>query len=305
MKKKDLNDNLFIAGAIIFALSMVAFPSVTEAGSKEAIIIWANSIVPVLLPFFIFADFIKRTGVVNRAPQKIYPFIMAFLSGYPMGAKVVGDLVSCRRMSCSEGRFVLSYSLVTGPAFIFGTINSFLGNTKAAIIVAIAHYSGAIINGLLYRKTSEETKFTRNDFEKREFDLESQSRLESFTASIASGFKAMAMILAYLIIFMIGIELISKVGLFSLFSSESASAFAKGLLEMTVGANYVCLANAAMQLKTAMVSFIISFGGLSVVGQSSSMLGGSGINGLDVIKIKFSHGLISGIISVILGIIML
>ena len=51
---------LILAAAAFFAAAMVVFPSVTESGSKSAIIIWANAIVPVLLPFFIFADFIKR-----------------------------------------------------------------------------------------------------------------------------------------------------------------------------------------------------------------------------------------------------
>ena len=48
--------NLILAAAAFFATAMVVFPSVTESGSKSAIIIWANAIVPVLLPFFIFAD---------------------------------------------------------------------------------------------------------------------------------------------------------------------------------------------------------------------------------------------------------
>ena len=48
--------NLILAAAAFFAAAMVVFPSVTESGSKSAIIIWANAIVPVLLPFFIFAD---------------------------------------------------------------------------------------------------------------------------------------------------------------------------------------------------------------------------------------------------------
>ena len=85
--------NLILAAAAFFAAAMVVFPSVTESGSKSAIVIWANAIVPVLLPFFIFADFIKRTGNLQRLPVQLYPLLIAVLSGYPMGAKIVGDLV--------------------------------------------------------------------------------------------------------------------------------------------------------------------------------------------------------------------
>ena len=116
--------NLILAAAAFFAAAMVVFPSVTESGSKSAIIIWANAIVPVLLPFFIFADFIKRTGNLQRLPVQLYPLLIAVLSGYPMGAKIVGDLVGDGTLSRARGREVLSYSLVTGPAFLSGTIGA-------------------------------------------------------------------------------------------------------------------------------------------------------------------------------------
>ena len=47
-----INKNkLILVLVTVFTAAMVLFPQVTEAGSKSAIIIWANSIVPVLLPF--------------------------------------------------------------------------------------------------------------------------------------------------------------------------------------------------------------------------------------------------------------
>ena len=56
-----------------------------------------------------------------------------------------------------------------------------------------------------------------------------------------------------------------------------------------------------LSLKTALISFIVSFGGLSVVGQSISMTSGSGIRAACILKIKLTHGLLAGIISVILS----
>ena len=35
--------------------------------------------------------FLKKTGIVNRISPKVYPFAMALLSGYPMGARITGD----------------------------------------------------------------------------------------------------------------------------------------------------------------------------------------------------------------------
>ena len=300
MKAKDYENKLIMAASLCFAAAMVVFPAVTESGSKTAIVIWANSIVPILLPFFIFADFIKRVGDPERLPLKVYPFVIAFMSGYPMGAKIAGDLIAGGCFTKEEGRHVLSYSLVTGPAFIIGTVGAFMGNTRAAAAVAAAHYTGALINGFIYRHPVT-GKNIRNMKDKKSNDANTRqnSYMDSFTASIIAGFKAMAVILAYLILFMIAMELLDSIGIFTLLPGEPWSAFAKGIIEMTVGANMIGICNISIALKTALTAFIISFGGLSVIGQSVSMAAGSGLGLGTILRIKLTHGIISGILALV------
>lgn len=300
MKAKDYENKLIMAASLCFAAAMVVFPAVTESGSKTAIVIWANSIVPILLPFFIFADFIKRVGNPERLPLKVYPFVIAFMSGYPMGAKIVGDLTAGGCFTEEEGKHVLSYSLVTGPAFIIGTVGAFMGNTRAAAAVAAAHYTGALINGFIYRHPVT-GKNIRNMKDKKSNDANTRqnSYMDSFTASIIAGFKAMAVILAYLILFMIAMELLDSIGIFTLLPGEPWSAFAKGIIEMTVGANMIGICNISIALKTALTAFIISFGGLSVIGQSVSMAAGSGLGLGTILRIKLTHGIISGILALV------
>ena len=300
MKAKDYENKLIMAASLCFAAAMVVFPAVTESGSKTAIVIWANSIVPILLPFFIFADFIKRVGNPERLPLKLYPFVIAFMSGYPMGAKIVGDLTAGGCFTEEEGKHVLSYSLVTGPAFIIGTVGAFMGNTRAAAAVAAAHYTGALINGFIYRHPVT-GKNIRNMKDKKSNDANTRqnSYMDSFTASIIAGLKAMAVILAYLILFMIAMELLDSIGIFTLLPGEPWSAFAKGIIEMTVGANMIGICNISIALKTALTAFIISFGGLSVIGQSVSMAAGSGLGFGTILRIKLTHGIISGILALV------
>ena len=328
--------NLILAAAAFFAAAMVVFPSVTESGSKSAIIIWANAIVPVLLPFFIFADFIKRTGNLQRLPVQLYPLLIAVLSGYPMGAKIVGDLVGDGTLSRARGREVLSYSLVTGPAFLMGTIGAFLGSTRAALIIMLAHYLGALLNGCFFhgskrdmklrarggtrRRGVEEMPFAAGSFADSAAQFHAgvavsaanpsshaavSSVLDNFTISITSGFKAMAVILAYLMIFMIGIDLAEAAGIWTHLGSELTVSFLKGILEMTVGANMISLCNASLAFKTVLIATIVSFGGLSVIGQSVSMAAGSGIRLADILQIKLMHGIFSGILAMLLTRVML
>ena len=305
---------------VLFTAAMVFFPQVTEAGSKSAIIIWANSIVPVLLPFFIFSDFIKRTGNLEMLPLRVYPFIVACLSGYPMGARVSADMVKSGGMDLPEGKWVLSYAMVTGPAFLMGTIGGFLGSTRAAAVVTAAHYGGALLNGMLWRQEKGESRGSRGSHssrglrgrrtpvrpagmegaERNSKTAESGNFLDLFTQSILSGFRAMALILAYLIVFMIGIQLMETAGVFRFIGNETASSMVKGLLEMTAGARMISACNIRMEMKTILISVLVSFGGLSVIGQSVSMAEGSGIGLSDILKRKITHGLLAGILSVFL-----
>ena len=302
MKAKDYENKLIMAASLCFAAAMVVFPAVTESGSKTAIVIWANSIVPILLPFFIFADFIKRVGDPERLPLKVYPFVIAFMSGYPMGAKIAGDLIAGGCFTKEEGRHVLSYSLVTGPAFIIGTVGAFMGNTRAAAAVAAAHYIGALLNGLIYRipdNRNNNRNVRANAGAGTSPHTQQNSYMESFTSSIIAGFKAMAVILAYLILFMIAMELMESLGVFRLLPGEAWSAFAKGIIEMTVGANMIGICNISIGLKTALTACIISFGGLSVIGQSVSMASGSGLGLGTILQVKLTHGLVAGILAAV------
>lgn len=294
MNSKSLNKNkIVIGGASIFVIMMVVLPEVTEEGSKTAIIIWANSIVPVLLPFFIFSDFIKNTGNFQILPPKIYPFIVAFMSGYPMGAKIVGDYIRDNKVSLNEGKKILSYSLVTGPAFIIFTIGSFLGSTKAALLVAISHYLGAILNKNFYYTSKKSVKTTLSTEKKVDY-------MENFSYAIGNGFRAMATILAYLMFFTIGINMLEHIGFFHYINNQAMVSVLKGIFEMTLGINLVGMCDISIKMKTIMASWLVSFGGLSVIGQSMAMMRNTYMQTKDIVEVKFTHGLISAILATLL-----
>ena len=242
-----------------------------------------------------------------------------------MGAQSVGDLVDDGTLSRARGREVLSYSLVTGPAFLMGTIGAFLGSTRAALIIMLAHYLGALLNGCFFHGSKRDMKLRARGVEERPLAAGSFAEsaaqfhagaavsaanpsrhsaaspvLENFTIAITSGFKAMAVILAYLMIFMIGIDLAEAAGIWTHLGSELTVSFLKGILEMTVGANMISLCNASLAFKTVLIATIVSFGGLSVIGQSVSMAAGSGIRLADILQIKFMHGIFSGIVAMFL-----
>ena len=107
----------------------------------------------------------------------------------------------------------------------------------------------------------------------------------------------MAIILAYIMIFMIAVDLIQFSGFLRLAPTAEAAALFKGFLEMTVGCNSLLMCQCGQLVKLTLAAFIVTFGGLSVMGQSMSMLKGCSISLRRLFLMKLTQGLISAIIA--------
>ena len=286
-------NKIIILAALFWCVVMVALPEVTSKASKEAIGLWMNAVVPTLLPFLILSNFIKLTGIVQGIPAKIYPFIMGFLSGYPMGARIAGDYYRDGNIDQYELKEILSYSMITGPAFIVGAVGTeFFDSRFLGYILALSHYGSALLNGWLYGAFGQKKK--KMCIRK---GVIGENYSQYITDSILDSFKTIGIILAYIMMFLILTDLIQFAGVFSLFRTDYGVALAKGVLEMTAGCNHLISCSCSVQIKLIAASFLISFGGLSIIGQSASMLKQSPVNLFTLLKLKITHGLISGILT--------
>lgn len=284
-------NKIVIGGAILCCLIMVAFPEVTATASKEAINLWLNSIVPTLLPFFIVANFLKKTGIVNKISPKVYPFAMALLSGYPMGARITGDYYRDGMIDKDQLKWILSYSMVTGPAFLIGAVGvEFLGSHKLGVILAASHYLSALVNSSFYGLGTSSKKPVKGKTQRR-----SESYYNILTDAIIDSFRSIAIVLAYIIMFMIATDLLQFSGLLNFAASPEMAAVVKGCLEMTVGCNSLMICGCGDAIKTTLASFMVTFGGLSVAGQSMSMLRNCDIGFGQICKMKLTQGIISGV----------
>ena len=55
-----------------------------------------------------------------------------------------------------------------------------------------------------------------------------------------------------------------------------------------------------IKFKTVLASMMVSFGGMSIVGQSASMARKTGIGIKDIFLMKLTHGMLAAIVAVIL-----
>lgn len=308
--------------ALGFCLSMVVWPTLTITSAQKGIDLWARVVLPALLPFFICANFMVRIGIPNRigsifeksfqtifgAPgSSAFVFTVSVTSGYPMGPTLIGDMARNGLISTLEAEQMLTFCSTSGPLFLLGSIGvGLLHSPQAGMVIALAHYFGAIANGLFYRllhgKTNKVVQFHKSTplkyHESDDISEYHKTMLDLLTDSFLSAMKTLGIICCYLIVFMILIDGLEKAGLFTILPSLVHVGFLKGIFEMTVGSDAIVRAGGiSMRAMCVLLAFLVSFGGLSTFGQSVSVLNGSGIRVIRFLIAKITHGIWAAVIA--------
>ena len=286
----------------MICILMVICADIAVLSAKKGISLWISDILPALFPFFICVNFLVGTGAVRLLPVNLFPFVMSVLAGYPMGVKIVGDMCREGLISTHKAKHMVSFCSTSGPVFMAGAVGAgMLGSQTAGIVIAVSHYAGAIVNGMIFSIKYSDGYISRiPETEKSGFDI-----METITSSVYAACRSMAIILAYIILFMFLMDMLDIAGVFGLLHSDVITALLQGSLEMTVGCNTVAASDIGLTGSCVLASAIISWGGLSVLGQSMSMLTGTGISFTYFIITKLIHSVIAGIIALFIGKLML
>lgn len=296
----------FILAAVltfICCLAMVMHPSLSLNSARKGISLWMVDVMPALLPFFVCANFLTGLGIISHINPTLFPFVMSVLTGYPMGAKIIGDMRRNNEISLPNAKWLISFCSTSGPAFLLGAVGvGMLGSEKSGVIIAAAHYCGAVLNGFLYGSVSDKEASLKS----HEHSLNDMNLQELFTESIMKSLKSLGVILAYMVLFMLLTDMIQASGILFIFDTQYVRSIIKGMLEMTVGCSAISgCTELTENAKCIACSFIISWGGLSVIGQSLSMLAGSGISTRYVFLTKLTHGLFSAAVAFVISAFML
>lgn len=282
---------VIIAG--LGCLAMVIFPQISLLSAQKALALWAGNVLPALLPFFICINFMNHMGVTKVLKPSAFAFVMSVMSGYPMGAKIIGDMCREGRITERQAKRMLRYCSTSGPSFMIGAVGAgLMGSVKAGAIIAVSHYLGAVANGLFGHiiGDSEDRVAAKTAFGHERQASKSKSIMDLFTEATISSFKSMGIILAYLVIFMFLTDLLQFAGVFTLLKAPFAKALAKGIIEMTVGSAALagCI-DMSLASRTVLITAVISWGGISVIGQTMSMLSGTNISIVYFMSVKLFH----------------
>lgn len=313
LNKPKLNTKFLIkVFLILFIIFLIMFSKTNILAVQNAISLFFEKVFPSLFPFFIAADLLSHTNIINIlntilspimkplfnvSGKGAFPFIMGIISGYPTGAKIVSDFRKnniCTKVECER---LLAYTNNSGPLFIIGTVGSSLFlSTEIGILLLITHIFGTLTVGVIFR--FYKNNYYRNENIVDELDIDNFSSI--LTESIFNSFKTTGMIFGFIIMFSIINNILLTSGILKLFPSAIIGSILS-TCEITNGINYISMIKSSnLTIQLILTSFFLGFGGISVLMQVYSIISKTDLSIKPYILGKLLHGLTSAIYTLII-----
>lgn len=278
---------LYAAVSGIIILIFFLYPQVVSASAKEGLLLWFQVVLPALLPFLILSSVILGLGIdgsISRLVSPVltrvfgiskagcYPVVIGMLSGYPLGAATVAEMVRREKISLEEAQYILHFCNNASPMFLLEFIGvNCLGLRQPLLVLGIiylAAWTNALIERLLRRRSFQ------GEMPPMWLMQQKVSLIELLDDSILRGFTVLAKVGGYIILFSILAGVLEQ----ALPLPVSVRAVITGLLEITSGADQMVHMAIPEQHRMILLLGCSAFGGCSSVAQSASVLADTGLS---------------------------
>jgi len=267
---------------ILLFIIMLCLPKQVLNGATEGLLLWFQIVLPTLLPFMIITNLLISTNAVSYISRFLspvlrplfgissagcFPVLAGFLCGYPMGAKVTGDMVGTGQISNAEGKYLLSFCNNTSPMFVISYIiiqnlhSEFLAFPSLLILVVSA-FLGSLIFRQMYRRQMQQQAGAAYAPSSVGFHF------RMLDTSIMNSFEAMVKVGGYIILFSILLELLQNLQIDSMIWNLGILP----MIEITNGVPALCDTSVAFPIRYALTMFLAAFGGFCSIGQTQCMV---------------------------------
>ena len=281
-----------------FTCCLIIFSRTNLLAAKSGLVLWANSVVPSLFPFFVATELLSHTNftfylgkVLNRFMKPLFnvrgegsfAFIMGIISGYPIGAKIAANFREKNICSKEECERLLSFTNNSGPLFIVGTVGiTMFGNSTIGFLLLITHILSSITVGIIFRfwKYNSKNKYYNTNYSLNSNKAIKLSELGGIIGnSISSSINTILLIGGFVVLFSVIISILQTSHLLNIFSScinpilnilhipnDFSAGIISGFFELTNGLNIVCnIPQKKLSINIIIASFLLGLGGLSVL----------------------------------------
>jgi len=318
----------------IFTCCLLIFSRQNLNAAKSGILLWADSVLPALLPFFIATELLSYTNIIpligkllnkimrplfNVPGEGAFAFIMGIISGYPVGAKIVTKFRNDNICTKEEGERLLAFTNNSGPLFIVGTVGiSLFGDTKIGILLLFTHILACITVGIIFRFWKNNKKvFSRSELTSSEFipkEVTFSNLGEILKLAIMNSINTVVMIGGFVVLFSVIVSILKNTGTLHIISITLTPIFSflniplnfssgiiTGIVELTNGLKDICQIH-VKELNTSITlcSFLLGFGGISVLLQVFSIISKSDVSIKPYFIGKLLHGTFSALYTFIL-----
>lgn len=249
--------------------------------------LWFNKMIPSLLPFMILSGIMVRLNLTEKMAMAVYPavnplykvrknvcycMLLGFLCGFPMGAKVTGELRERGLLTAREAQYLLAFCNNIGPVYFLSFALPLLGR-RLVFPYLFGMYGIPLLYGLVLRHTVYRDvempdvirKYDRSQKELHSCEQRPQEKsfglkvLEAAEQSVYASVQSIMMLGGYMILFNL-MNLIPHVLL-----GRPLDVLGP-LLEITGGLGM-------LQNRLPLFSLLaLSFGGLSCIAQTYSCI---------------------------------
>ena len=281
----------------ILCLFFLILPGVVFAAAKSALTLWALTLVPSMLPFFILNEMLAATGgiallgrLLEKPARRLLKlpgeagFVLAagYSAGVPVSAVLIADLRRQGRLTRAQGNRLLPSAANVSPIFILSAVAvSMLNAESSGATLALVHYGSnlfltAAVSWFARREAVLPGPTVLKTSAPKETPL-----LTVLTNAIFRSMKTMVLIGGLVLIFFILIAFCRELGVIHFFCNvchcsklqeEVAVALFSGILEITAGANAVSLSGLDFSWQLSLISGILAFGGFSSLAQVAAQL---------------------------------
>ena len=323
------------AVASLLTAMILLFPEASFSASVAGLRLWLEVVFPALLPFFVMAELMMGLGVIHCLGVLLEPLMrplfrlpgagafavaVGLAAGYPLGAKVAGDLRRAGLCTGAEGERLVSFANTADPLFLAGAVAvGMFALPELAGPLALAHYVGVLGVGFLMRfhaPGGPQTIERRADgplLGRALSALRSARRRDGrpigqlFGDAVRNSMHSLLFVGGAIMMFSVFLEVLSIAGVVPLAAQllaaaleyfhvhpSVADALVRGAFEITIGAQTASTAAAPLMEKAVAASAVIAWSGLSVHAQVAAMLQGTDIRLGPYIAARTLHALLAG-----------
>lgn len=153
---------LYMAIGVYLIFLLLRYPALSLQYALAGLQLWFGKMIPTLLPFMILSGILIHMNLTEgfvrlfhpilhflygTTPNGSYTLLMGFLCGFPMGARIAGELCRTGRLSTEEGNRLLAFTNNIGPIYFLSFVVSTLSLEKP-LMPFLVMYGVPLIYGL-------------------------------------------------------------------------------------------------------------------------------------------------------------